>query len=152
MTKSKGGHGATDGAGQLPSTGNSALPVDGRQLAVVAHNDVADEPTCRPPKPPIPPVVGIGASAGGLEAFTRLVNGLRPGTGLAYVLVTHLDPAHESLLPEILARSAPVPVCAAVDGVLIEADHVYVIPPGASMTVTDGCGSFSVSGRAAYIR
>ena len=84
------------------------------------------------------PIVGIGASAGGLEAFTRLVSNLRDDTGLAYVLVQHLDPDHKSLLPEILDRAAPVPVVAAADGMAIEANHVYVIPPGAAMTVTDG--------------
>ena len=85
-----------------------------------------------------PPIVGIGASAGGLEAFTRLVANLRDDTGLAYVLVQHLDPDHKSLLPEILDRAAPVPVVAAADGMAIEANQVYVIPPGAAMTVSDG--------------
>ncbi len=85
-----------------------------------------------------PPIVGIGASAGGLDAFSRLVSNLRGDTGLAFVLVQHLDPAQKSLLPEILDRAAPVPVLAAVDGMAIEPDHVYVIPPGAAMTVTDG--------------
>jgi two-component system CheB/CheR fusion protein len=87
---------------------------------------------------PCPPVVGIGASAGGLEAFTRVVSHLERDTGLAYVLVTHLDPIHESLLPEILGRASPVPVLAAADGMRIAPDTAYVIPPGALMTVTDG--------------
>ncbi|HEX3157481.1 MAG TPA: chemotaxis protein CheB, partial [Gemmatimonadaceae bacterium] len=86
----------------------------------------------------LPPVVGIGASAGGLESFVRLVSHLAPDTGLAYVLVQHLDPAHESLLPEILGRVGSIPVIGAVDGVRLEANHAYVIPPNASMTVRDG--------------
>jgi len=85
-----------------------------------------------------PPIVGIGASAGGLESFVRLVSHLAKDSGLAYVLVQHLDPVHESMLSEILARSGSIPVIGAVDGVRVEADHAYVIPPNASMTVTDG--------------
>jgi len=91
--------------------------------------------------PPIvrgPTVVGIGASAGGLEAFTRLISRLPAETGLAYVLVQHLDPAHESLLAELLARTASVPVVEARDGMKLERDHAYVIPPNATMTLRDG--------------
>jgi two-component system CheB/CheR fusion protein len=57
---------------------------------------------------------------------------------MAYVIVQHLDPSHESLLPEILARAASIPVLEVLDGVQIEADHAYVIPPNTTMTVTDG--------------
>src|SRR5512135_2506142 len=71
-------------------------------------------------------VVGIGASAGGLEAFERFLSRLPPDSGLAYVLVQHLDPEHESLLAEILARSAPIPVTIAADAQRIYANHVYV--------------------------
>lgn len=85
-----------------------------------------------------PFVVGIGASAGGLEAFTRLVRHLPPDTGLACVLVQHLDPSHSSLLPEILGRSAMVPVVVAADGMRVKGNHAYVIPPGAAMTLSDG--------------
>jgi two-component system, chemotaxis family, CheB/CheR fusion protein len=83
-------------------------------------------------------VVGIGASAGGLEAFTRLIGHLPPDTGLAFVLVQHLDPAHQSLLAELLARAASVPVVEAKDGMRVERDCVYVIPPNTTMTLTDG--------------
>jgi two-component system CheB/CheR fusion protein len=85
-----------------------------------------------------PPIVGIGASAGGLDAFTRLIGHLPPDTGLAYVLVQHLDPSHESMLAELLARSASVPVTQAVDGMKLEANKAYVIPPNTTMTVNDG--------------
>ena len=57
-----------------------------------------------------PPIVGIGASAGGLEAFTHLLEHLPVDTGMAFVLVQHLDPAHESVLTEILARTTAMPV------------------------------------------
>jgi two-component system CheB/CheR fusion protein len=83
-------------------------------------------------------VVAIGASAGGLEAFTQLLGHLPVDTGLAYVLVQHLDPVHESILAELLARATAIPVVQATDGQRIVADHVYVIPPGTEMTLADG--------------
>ena len=86
----------------------------------------------------LPPVVGIGASAGGLESFVQLVRHLPKDTGLAYVLVQHLDPTHASQLSEILGRASSIPVIDAADGVRLEANRAYVIQPNASMTVTDG--------------
>ncbi len=83
-------------------------------------------------------IVGIGASAGGLEAFERLLGGLPSDSGLAYVLVQHLSPEHESSLPDILARATKLPVEIASDGQRIERDHVYVIPPGKTLLVEDG--------------
>jgi len=85
-----------------------------------------------------PGIVGIGASAGGLEAFGRLLSHLAPHTGLAYVLVQHLAREHESLLPQLLGRATTIPVVQASDGIHMEADHAYVIPPNTTMTVTDG--------------
>jgi two-component system CheB/CheR fusion protein len=86
----------------------------------------------------IPTIVGIGASAGGLEAFTRLVRRIPPNTGLAYVLVQHLDPEHESMLPNLLAREASIPVRQVADGMKVLANHAYVIPPNTTMSITDG--------------
>ncbi len=83
-------------------------------------------------------IVGIGASAGGLEAFERFLGRLRSDSGLAYVLVQHLDPEHQSLLAEILSRATHLPVGVAEDGQRIERDHVYVIPPGTGLLVEDG--------------
>jgi two-component system CheB/CheR fusion protein len=85
-----------------------------------------------------PPIVGIGASAGGLEAFERLLRTLPTKTGLSFVLVQHLAPDHESFLPEILARATSIPVTQARDGVRVEPDHAYVIPPNTTMSVVDG--------------
>lgn len=84
------------------------------------------------------PIVGIGASAGGLEAFERFLGRLPPDSGLAYVLVQHLDPEHESLLAEILSRATHLPVEIAKDAQRIERDHVYVIPRGRGLLVEDG--------------
>src|SRR5258708_10095771 len=81
------------------------------------------------------PVVGIGASAGGLEAATSLLKELASQLGIAYVLVLHLDPARESKVSEILARTTPIPVLQAQDGMRVEPDHIYVIPPNCEMTI-----------------
>jgi len=84
------------------------------------------------------PVVGIGASAGGLEAFGELLNGLSSSTGMAFVLVQHLDPHHESALVELLARQTIMPLVQAVDGLAVEPNHVYVIPPNTQMGIRGG--------------
>ncbi len=83
-------------------------------------------------------IVGIGASAGGLEAFTQLLAALPPRTGLALVLVPHLDPEHESRLTALLARTTKLPIHEVRDGMRVEPDHVYVIPPNANMAVLHG--------------
>jgi two-component system CheB/CheR fusion protein len=79
--------------------------------------------------------VGVGASAGGLEAFTELLTHLPPSTGMAFILVQHLDPHHESALPELLAGKTNMPVIRVKNDTPIEPDHVYVIPPNNLMTV-----------------
>ena len=82
------------------------------------------------------PVVGIGASAGGLEVF-KLLLALMPGdTGFAIVFVQHLDPNHHSMLSEILTRATAMPVLEAADGMPVEANHVYVIPANVDLTTT----------------
>jgi two-component system CheB/CheR fusion protein len=81
------------------------------------------------------PVVGIGASAGGLEAASTFFKEVPSHLGIAYVVVLHLDPARESKLSEILARSTPMPVEQVQEGMRVEADHVYVIPPNCDMTI-----------------
>lgn len=81
-------------------------------------------------------IVGIGASAGGLEATSALIHALSPDIGLAYVVVQHLDPAHESMLAELLGRVAPIPVAQATDGVRVVPNSAYVIPPDTSMVLT----------------
>ena len=80
-------------------------------------------------------VVGIGASAGGLEAFQRFFFHLPASPGMAFVLVQHLDPNHESIMPELLAKHTPMPVRSVVDETPVESDHVYVIPPNATLTI-----------------
>lgn len=82
------------------------------------------------------PIVGIGASAGGLEALTSLLQALPVDTGLAFVVIQHLDPKHASLLPDILARSTGMRVCQVSDGLLVEPNTVYVMPANTDLALS----------------
>lgn len=84
------------------------------------------------------PVVGIGASAGGLDAFKKLLKAIPEDSGMAYVLVQHLDPSHDSLLPELLQKVTPIPVSEITDDVKVKPNHIYVIPSNKMMVATDG--------------
>jgi two-component system CheB/CheR fusion protein len=84
------------------------------------------------------PIVGVGASAGGLEAFTRLLKRLPADTGMGFVLVQHLDPQHESALTQILARATPMPVHEVTNNLRVQANHVYVIPPNTRLGMAHG--------------
>ncbi|MGG5821895.1 CheR family methyltransferase [Falsiroseomonas sp. HW251] len=84
------------------------------------------------------PIVGVGASAGGIEALEGFLQGLPDRPGLAVVVVTHLSPDRESLLHEILARYTPMPVQVAADGQRVEPDHVYVLPADALLGIERG--------------
>ena len=83
------------------------------------------------------PVVAIGASAGGLEACRKFLDALPAGTGMAFILVQHLDPTHESMMVDLLASHTSMPVRQATDGMPIEPDHLYVIPPGTYLSAAD---------------
>ncbi|TLY35377.1 MAG: hypothetical protein E6K60_10960, partial [Nitrospirae bacterium] len=87
----------------------------------------------RATRPDVFPVVGIGASAGGLEACTTMLSHLPLDSGMAFVLVQHLDPKHESVLSDLLARSTRMPVMQVQDGVEVHPNHLYVIPPNRSI-------------------
>jgi two-component system CheB/CheR fusion protein len=82
--------------------------------------------------------VGIGASAGGLEAFLQLLAHLPATTGMAYVFVQHLDPSHESFLPALLARVTTMPVREVRDVVVVCPNQVYVIAPNTTLTLEGG--------------
>jgi two-component system CheB/CheR fusion protein len=84
------------------------------------------------------PIVGVGASAGGLEAFTDLLRSMPPDPGVALVFVQHLDPTHESLLAPLLAKATGLPVLLVVDGMTVESNYVYVIPPDKNMAILNG--------------
>ena len=84
------------------------------------------------------PIVGIGASAGGLEAFEGFFKACPADTGMAFVLVSHLSPDHHSLLTEILQRNTRMPVAQAVDQDRVAPNHVYIIPPNSDMSLLNG--------------
>ncbi|MFL6450241.1 MAG: chemotaxis protein CheB [Bryobacteraceae bacterium] len=100
--------------------------------------DLVTDTDYSPPRGNPFPIVGIGASAGGLEAFAQLLSTIPEKTGLAFVFVQHLDPQHESLLAELLARATKMDIEVVQDGVEIRPNRVYVIPPNTSMELTDG--------------
>src|SRR5579864_1432793 len=81
------------------------------------------------------PVVGIGASAGGLEAFTKLLQHLPTDTGMAFVLIQHLDPKHESILASLLSRATKMAVREATNRIRLDPNQVYVIPPNTNMAM-----------------
>jgi two-component system CheB/CheR fusion protein len=83
-------------------------------------------------------IVGVGASAGGLEAFKQFLSALSMDTGMAFVLVQHLDPRHDSMSADILSRVTRMPVIEVKDGMRAEPNHVYVIPPNFSMGIQGG--------------
>src|SRR5260370_31759845 len=83
------------------------------------------------------PVVGLGASAGGLDASRRLLAALPPGTGMAFILIQHLDPTHASMMVDLLAGHTPMQVQQAADGMPLEREQVYLIPPGAYLSIRD---------------
>src|SRR5579863_4203073 len=83
-------------------------------------------------------IVGIGASAGGLEALRELLHSLPAHTGMEFVIVQHLEPTYTSQLAEILSRATPMPVIQTEEGQLVQPDHVFVIPPNTVMVIKDG--------------
>lgn len=106
-----------------------------QQMATPKKNKNKKEP---PPTVQNFPIVGIGASAGGLDAFKRLLKAIPENSGMAYVLVQHLDPSHESILPEILQRVTKIPVYEITEDIHLAPDHIYIIPANKILTSTDG--------------
>ena len=97
-----------------------------------------DSKRSRPGRASASTVVGVGASAGGLDAIGELLSSLSVGAPAAYVVVQHLDPDRASLLPELLARHTTMCVGQVRDGAQIACDHVYIIPPDADVVVDHG--------------
>jgi two-component system CheB/CheR fusion protein len=84
------------------------------------------------------PIVGIGASAGGLEALQQLFTDMPADTGMAFIIVPHLDPTHESIMPELLSKCTSMPVATATDGVNVRPNSIYVIPQNKNMGILNG--------------
>ena len=98
------------------------------------------------------PVVGIGASAGGLEATSALLKAVPSNLGMAFVVVPHLDPLRESAFSDILSRTTRMPVLDAKDQTRVEPNHVYVIPPNFEMTVAEGVLHLAHTGEHRMVR
>ena len=99
---------------------------------------VQNDPAPASPGPETFPIVAIGASAGGLDACRKLLEAVPSHSGMGFILIQHLDPTHSSMLVELLASHTPLNVCEATDGAPIEPEHLYVIPPGAYLSVSGG--------------
>jgi two-component system CheB/CheR fusion protein len=104
--------------------------------------DTGKHPAKTAKKSPAPelylPIVGIGASAGGLEAFTQLLKNLPLDTGMGFILLQHMAPRSHSMLPEILAKVTRLPVAEARDGMRVGPNRIYVTPPDSAMTLEGG--------------
>mgnify|MGYP003663748677 FL=1 len=93
---------------------------------------------------PAIPIVGICSSAGGLDALTRFFGAAPSDSGAAFVVVPHLDPNHESMMVELLSRHTKMTVVQATEGAVVEANHVYIIPPNKFLTIKEGAMQLSV--------
>lgn len=113
---------------------DTALPASIKPVAPPAKMDEVQAPAAGPAFP----IVGIGASAGGLEAFETFFRACPVDTGMAFVLIPHLDPLHKSLLCEILQRCTLMPVLESLDQARIAPNHIYIIPPNRGMTIVNG--------------
>jgi two-component system CheB/CheR fusion protein len=123
-------------SGKKPKAGRP--PAGAPPTPVKSPPAAADEAVETKPEPSGPPVAGIGASAGGLDAFKKFFTAMPADSGIAFVLIPHLDPRHESLMVELISRHTPMPVAEAEDGTQVQANHVYIIPPNKYMTITGG--------------
>ncbi|HEV3327219.1 MAG TPA: chemotaxis protein CheB, partial [Puia sp.] len=84
------------------------------------------------------PVVGVGASAGGLNAFKRLIKAIPEDSGVAYIFVQHLEPTHESLLVDLLQKATSIPVREITNNIHVEPNQIYIIPSNKMLTASDG--------------
>lgn len=113
--------------------------VEGKAKPARLRSPPRSQPTPGGPRRPgVFAVVGIGASAGGLDACTKLLETLPAGNGMAFILIQRLDPTHESMMVDLLASRTAMTVRQAADGMLIEREHLYVIPPGTYLSVGTG--------------
>ncbi len=125
----------------------SPWPIESRPSAPSLHRSEQDAYSRMLENPvPVPAhptargirIVGVGASAGGLEPLEQFVAGIPASSGLAYVVVQHMDPTHKALLGELLQRVTAIPVHEVRDAQRIESDTVYVIPPDTELTIVGG--------------
>jgi two-component system, chemotaxis family, CheB/CheR fusion protein len=135
MAKNKRAAPRTGGANHSSQAGSAAL----HKPVAISKNDpvpVLGDPEDEEPLQTVTfPVVGVGASAGGLEAFTRLLQHLPADTGMAFVFIQHLAPQHPSLLASLLSRTTAMPVREVQHGTPVQPNHVYIIPPNTLMSI-----------------
>lgn len=112
-------------------------PPEGVGIGDLVPGSAADDITAHVDQSPGFPVIGIGASAGGLSAFKKFFSKMPVDSGAAFVLVPHLDPKHESLMVDLLSRQTKMPVSEARDGQVIQPNCVYIIPPTRDLTIVD---------------
>jgi two-component system, chemotaxis family, CheB/CheR fusion protein len=115
-----------------PEKGSAARPRPNRRVV-----SKRDSPSQTPPVRTDFPVVAIGASAGGLEAFRKLFDALPADSGMAFVLIQHLDPTHASMMVDLLTGHTKMEIRQAADGMRLEREHVYVIPPAAYLSIEE---------------
>jgi two-component system CheB/CheR fusion protein len=128
--------GATDASSEH-GRGNGNGNADGPEPTAQGDRTVMPVDVEQPPRLPFT-VVGMGASAGGVEAFVEFFDAVPTDTGMAFVLVQHLPPQRESLMADILSKHTRMPVHQVVDGMLVRPNHVYVIRPGNTLTIRFG--------------
>ena len=119
-------------------SGRARLPRAAGPRSAVPPASAADAGAPRETPAPQPTIVAVGASAGGLDAFSVILERLPRPSNLAIIFVQHLSPQHESSLPDLLAAKTSMHVEQATSGMSIEADHVYVIPPNARLEILSG--------------
>ncbi|AFM24720.1 chemotaxis protein CheB [Desulfomonile tiedjei] len=129
MAKKKSADGKEGQKHKLQGTSEGIKPAN-QKVLIESQSRQRDRQTLR--------VVGIGASAGGLEAFEHFFTNLPPDTGLSFVLVQHLDPTHKSILTDLIKKYTRMEVREVTDGTVIEANYVYVIPPNKDMAILNG--------------
>lgn len=108
------------------------------EKSLVKASERTPEPAVGEPAPLELPIVGIGASAGGLEAFEQFFTHMPPDSGMAFVLVQHLDPTHKSILTGLVRRYTSMDVVEVEDGMKVQRDTVFLIPPNRYMAILHG--------------
>jgi two-component system CheB/CheR fusion protein len=102
-----------------------------------AHPSLTESGSVSTPRTPLP-IVGIGASAGGLEAFETFFAAMPADAGAAFILIPHLDPTHGSIMPDLIQKHTKMPVLQITDGIRVEPDTVYVVPPNHTLSILNG--------------
>ncbi len=126
-------------AGRVSGPKQPPTPDTGESRAGSAANLAGAGTGPKSPRPARPSaIVGVGASAGGLEAFTRLIANLPTDTGMGFILLQHMAPRSHSMLPEILAKTTRMPVTEVQEGTRVEPNRIYVTPPDLLMTLEAG--------------